>query len=92
MFVGGGINSEASTTSKIEMTLVNMIRPLRKEEVMNKAILIKDAYQKLGRNVRRLWKGGAVFSGTSKSANVAADRVALVARRTRYLLPPPLKK
>ncbi len=66
--------------------------PIRKEEVMNKALQIKDAYKKLGRSVRRLWEGRSVPAEARKSAKVAADRVALMARRTRYLLPPPLKK
>ncbi len=77
---------------KIEMTNREVRQPIRKEEVMNKAIQVKDAYKKLGRSVRRLWVGRSVFGETRKSAKVAADRVALMARRTRYLLPPPLKK
>lgn len=59
---------------------------------MNKTFQIKDAYRKLGRSVQRIWKGRSVPTGTSKSVKVAADRVALMNRRTRYLLPPPLKK
>ncbi len=74
------------------MTMRQSRHPTRKEEVMNKGINVKDAYKKLGRKVSRLWEGRSVPADTRKSAKVATDRVALMARRTRYLLPPPLKK
>jgi len=92
-FVGVGCNSEEYIRIiKVLVTDRDVRHPIRKEEVMNKAIQVKGAYKKLSRSVRRLWKGRFFSTESQKSAKVAADRVALMARRTRYLLPPPLKK